>query len=510
MLQIQNLTMIYRKDERCLLKDFHLTVNRGDKTALIGEEGNGKSTLLKWIHDPESVKDYMDVTGRCTSDEKIGYLPQTLSEEDGEKTVYEFLSEEDGFFDDPALLSDLIQRCHVSYDLVYSEQKMSTLSGGEKVKIEMMRVLLSTPGILLLDEPSNDLDLETLDWLQGMIRNAREGILFISHDEVLLSSCAKAIVHMELLKRKQESRWTYAAVGYDEYVKRRADSLARQAKLAESDAREAKIRDAKMQRIQQSVEHDLRNVSRQDPHTGYLLKKKMKAVKSMEKRFAREDENMTEKPESEEAIVFFFDDQCAVPQGKRVIDADLDELKTPDGRVLARKLHLSVYGPKKVCIIGKNGCGKTTLLRKIAGSLLSRDDLRAAYMPQDYHEVLNESLTPVQYLSDGTKDGNTKAGLMLGAMKYTTDEMSHAIGNLSMGQKAKLLFLKMNLDKADVLILDEPTRNFSPLSQPVIRSVLKAYGGCIISVSHDRKYIEEVADTLYRLEEDGLKEVSHI
>ncbi|MDO4415592.1 MAG: ATP-binding cassette domain-containing protein, partial [Erysipelotrichaceae bacterium] len=92
----------------------------------------------------------------------------------------------------------------------------------------------------------------------------------------------------------------------------------------------------------------------------------------------------------------------------------------------------------------------------------------------------------------------------LGAMRYTTDEMEHAVRNLSGGQKAKVLLLKMNLDEANVLILDEPTRNFSPLSAPVIRNMIREFKGCVISVSHDRLYIRECADTVYRLDESGL------
>ena len=115
------------------------------------------------------------------------------------------------------------------------------------------------------------------------------------------------------------------------------------------------------------------------------------------------------------------------------------------------------------------------------------------------------SRTPVEYLcTTGEKEELTRIRTYLGSMKYTADEMSHPTAELSGGQKAKVFLLKLSLSGADVLILDEPTRNFSPLSNPVIRSVLKAYGGTIISVSHDRKYIEEVCDTVYELTPRGL------
>ena len=174
-------------------------------------------------------------------------------------------------------------------------------------------------------------------------------------------------------------------------------------------------------------------------------------------------------------------------------------------RILAKNIDLFVRGPEKVCIIGKNGAGKTTLLKHIAAELLARQDIRAAYMPQNYEELLNLDETPVDYLSEsGDKEEITKIRTWLGSMKYTADEMSHPVRELSGGQKAKIFLLKMNLSGGNVLILDEPTRNFSPLSNPIIRQVLSDFGGAIISISHDRKYIGEVCETVYELTEEGL------
>ena len=129
-------------------------------------------------------------------------------------------------------------------------------------------------------------------------------------------------------------------------------------------------------------------------------------------------------------------------------------------------------------------------------------------MPQNYAEALPLKRTPVEYLNcSGSLEEATRIRNYLGSVRYTTLEMEHSIGEMSGGQKAKLLFLKLILDGANVLILDEPTRNFSPLSNPVIREILRAFQGCIISVSHDRKYMEEVCDKLYGLTHDGLERI---
>ena len=198
-----------------------------------------------------------------------------------------------------------------------------------------------------------------------------------------------------------------------------------------------------------------------------------------------------------------------MPAGKVILDLFLERLSVPGGgenRILAENVRLTVRGPEKVCIVGRNGAGKTTLLRRIAEELQKREDIRAAYMPQDYEELLDMSKTPVEYLcQSGEKEEITRIRTFLGSMKYTADEMNHSIGELSGGQKAKVLLLKMSLSGAEVLILDEPTRNFSPLSGPVIREVLREYGGAIISISHDRKYISEVCDSVYELTEEGLR-----
>ena len=127
-------------------------------------------------------------------------------------------------------------------------------------------------------------------------------------------------------------------------------------------------------------------------------------------------------------------------------------------------------------------------------------------MPQNYEDQLDLSMTPVDFLDPtGEKSERTKIRTYLGSLKYTADEMDHPIRELSGGQKAKVLLLKMSLGNANVLILDEPTRNFSPLSGPVIRKMLREFPGAIISISHDRKYIGEVCGKEYLLGKDGLK-----
>ena len=546
MIQVKHLYLTHKKDLRPLLSDFSFALNPGDKTVIIGEEGNGKSTLLKWLVSPALVEDYVEAEGeRITGGAKIGYLPQELPAEEKERTLYAFFCEEEQFFQwSPKELSKLAQEMGLPADFYYGEQQMYTLSGGEKVKAQMARILLGEPDVLLLDEPSNDIDIETLEWMERLIGETDRPVLYISHDETLIERTANVVIHLEQIRRKTVSRHTVARMPYREYLIQRERVMDNQMQEALNERRQERIRREKLNRIMQRVEHEQNTISRQNPHGGQLLKKKMKAVKSMERRFDKAAGQMTRKPEEEEAILLRFDPEIRIPEGKTVLDFHLDTLTAGneeiwmDGyaghfqaddavpgqnrqanggertdeapRILAKNIEILVRGPEKVCIIGKNGVGKTTLLRRIAAELLSRQDIRAAYMPQNYEELLNLDETPVDYLSEsGDKEEITKIRTWLGSMKYTADEMNYPVRELSGGQKAKIFLLKMNLSGANVLILDEPTRNFSPLSNPVIRQVLSDFGGAIISISHDRRYIEEVCQTVYELTEEGMLLFTH-
>ena len=507
MLQIRHLTIVHRKDLRTILDDVSFVLNPGDKAVVVGEEGNGKSTLLKWIYDPALVEPYADAEGiRTLLGETMGYLPQELDESDRDRTVYEYLADRDSFLEaSPRTLAALAGQLGLPVDFLYSDQTMGSLSGGERVKLQMAALLLEQPDILLLDEPSNDIDLDTLEWLEELIRGWMGSVLFISHDETLIERTANRVILLEQLRRKTESRFTVANLPYAQFMEERSSSFEKQGQLAISEQREERKAMEKFRRIQERVEHEQETISRQDPHGGRLLKKKMASVKAMERRYAREHAEMTEYPTYEQPIVIRFNRQRPLSAGKTVLDLQLPELRCGE-KVLARNVELKVRGPEKVGIVGKNGAGKTTLLREILALLRQREDLHVCYMPQNYEEQLPMAQTPVDYLvPSGDKEERVFAQNCLGALRYTFDEMGHPIRALSGGQKAKLLLLKLSMEDADVLILDEPTRNFSPLSGPEVRAMLRSFEGAIISVSHDRKYLSEVCDRVVRLTEQGLE-----
>ena len=497
MFEINDLSILV--DTRYLVKSLSLTLNKNDKLAIIGEEGNGKSTLLKAILgvcDYAKIEGIVNLHGNC-----VGYLKQSLDSFELSLKVFDYLFlDKNDYYEKINSLYKYLDM--FLFDDSILEQYMYTLSGGEKVKVSILKILLSEADILFLDEPTNDLDIDTLLWLENFINSTSKPIVYVSHDEVLLSKTANMILHLEQIKNKTECRHTLLKIDYDTYVDKRLKSISKQIQMAKSDKRDFRKRQAKLFQVMQIVEHKQNVISRSKPFEAAILKRKMHTLKHQENKLNNME--MTEFPDVEENINFYFE-KSSLPNSKVILKLDNYDLYIGD-KLLAKNINMEVIGNSHICIIGSNGSGKSTLIKQIYSFLNNRDDIRVGYMPQNYDDVLEKYEYVLDFICDSKKKEDiTKSRMYLGNMKFTKEEMSGKISNLSNGSKAKLFLIKLVLDKVNVLILDEPTRNVSPLSNPVIRSVLRDFSGCIISVSHDRKYIEEVIDSLYILNKDGLK-----
>ena len=499
MLELRNITIHLKKDGRCIADDFCFTLKSGEKAAIIGEEGNGKSTLLKYVYDPELTEDYANCSGDVIARGRVSYLPQTMSEEDQALSLIDYFEGSEYY-----MYIDVIAKLGLSLDFIMSDRKLHTLSGGERVKVQLAKLLMEEPDILLLDEPTNDLDIQTLQWLEGFISESRIPVLYVSHDETLIENTANVIIHMEQLAGKTKCRISVVHCSYRDYLSHRRSNFEHQEQVAKKQREDYDKQMEKWRQIYNRVDHEQEVISRQDPGGARLLKKKMHSVLSMGKRFEREKENFEEFPQQEDAILAKFDESIRLPKGKTVLDFSCRELRIGE-RVLTENINLQVLGNEHIGITGRNGVGKSTLLARLWDELRSRKDIIAAYMPQHYSDMLDFEKTPIEYLAANyAKDDVTKARTFMGSMRFTREEMSRKIGGMSCGQQAKILFLDMILRKANVLLLDEPTRNFSPLSCPVVRAALNRFGGAIISVSHDRKFLKEVCDKVYVLDDKGL------
>lgn len=530
MLIISNLLLILKKDLRVLIKDFSLTVNKKDKIGIIGEEGNGKSSLLKAIYNQEEASKYLEIKGTINiKNEKIGYLPQMVEKELLEKSVNELLNEKiDYSLLDYKKYYFYIDKFNLDEEkLLSSSLLVGNLSGGERIKLFLLIELMKEPTVLLLDEPSNDLDLLSLNLLEELIINLDIPVIFISHDEHFLSRCANRIVHIESLKSKSEARVSVKNLSYDDYYQTREDFLDKNIREFNKDKENFEKKIEKYNRVYQSVNYALNTVSRQAPSVAKNLKDKMHSIKSMEKRYIKEKENLTQKYEVEDAINLKFDNldkgrsgssnskiNYLVDANNEVLDLNIDSLKVNSGITLIDKqISLYIKGAKKVALIGENGVGKTTLLRLIYHELKKNTSFKVGYMSQNYEDELLNYLSPLDYLSKtlnvSNKEDLTKIQTYLGSLKLTYEEMNRSISSLSGGEKAKIFFAKLILEKDNVMLLDEPTRNISPLSNKAFINSIKEYNGVLIAVSHDRNFVYQVFDDVYELDkENGLKKIS--
>ncbi|MFC3932906.1 ATP-binding cassette domain-containing protein [Streptococcus dentapri] len=497
MLQINHLTITHLKDLTQLISDLNLVINSGDKLAIIGEEGTGKSTLLKAILSPKLIDNYSILEGKISNHfQKIGYLPQALSQKQEKMTVSEFLYDDLDYIGfDFNVFYQMAARLDLDIQTLESRnQNLNNLSGGAKLKLQLAKLAGENADLLLLDEPSSDLDAQAIDTLQAFIQSSDKTIIFISHDEALLEKTATAILHLELVKRRQLARASYFSGNYADYMTYRHKAYTKQLEQAKNDRRMKAKRDAKMQRLHQATQYNVRNTH--DSTMGRLAAKKRKNVLSLEKRYAKEEEKMTDFPEEMDSIKLFFDDIALLNRKKKLLFWVNHDLST------GQKINLTILGQDKLVITGRNGIGKTRLLKQIYQDL-DKNHFSIGYMPQDYDSIFHKELSALTFLTQVSDI--EKARTLLANLQFTRQEMEHSALELSGGQKAKLFLARMVLAKNNILILDEPTRHFSPTSQPLIRELLRNFDGCIISVSHDRKFIDDVANVRYQLTDKQLQ-----
>ena len=314
MIQIQHLTITHTKDLRELVHDLNLTIATGEKVAIIGEEGNGKSSLLTLLVNPKAHFDHLSYEGTINKpDSPQVYIPQQISDDLQSLTLNDYFFA-DTYDLDYATLYRLADELHFDSDRFASSQLISSLSGGEKLKIQLIRELARPHDIIFLDEPSNDMDLTTMTWLKNFIKHSDQTIIYISHDEDLLSQTADTIIHLELLKRRRQARTSVEHLDYDNYSQQRTDAFQQQMQQAKTEKKAYDKAMAKHLRIKQNVQTTLRNTH--DSTQGRLVAKKMKAVLSQEKRYDRLAQDMTQMPDKEDSIELFFSHITPLPQGK--------------------------------------------------------------------------------------------------------------------------------------------------------------------------------------------------
>lgn len=484
-----NISLDVKTDQgRDLITSFSMSVNKGDRVGVIGEEGNGKSVFLKsLVNRPEIQKLRIH---RSLHPESIvfGYLGQELEPQERALTLLEFVlgSAWDRFGEFVPLFLTMVP----TLDENDYNRTMDSLSGGECVRIQLLKLQMQDVDCYVLDEPTNNLDIEGLIWFEHWMEMQTKPVIFVSHDLNTLKHGANRILHFEQLHRKSISKLTLFEGSYDAYIENRERARAHHNQQVRFQKRFEAKQEATWQKQYQKVGHQLRNVNRADPG----LQKKMKNLKAQKKR--RSKQVTLEHQDQEEAIRMEFGKQKPV-QSNIVLSIDIPFLET-DWGVRGRNYYYRLHAGEKVALVGLNGSGKTTLFHRMIQGL----EGNVGVMHQDYHQNLDVRKNAIENCMR-LGEAEMEVRIELGRLNFTSDEMELPIIHLSGGQKAKLSLLKILRTKPDVLLLDEPTRNLSPFSLKVIYEMLADYHGAIWCITHDRQLIQHVFKDVLEMTPNG-------
>src|SRR5574344_1902945 len=402
MIQVNKLSIIQIQEARPLIKDLSFIVNPGERIALIGEEGNGKSTLLKYLMDLPLPG--FEAEGNKSLDAPAGYLEQDLRLRWGETNVLDYflLDEPDKMVDDYALLGKIpafLEKERFPKESYSPEKTIAEFSGGEIVRLALAKLSLRSYRSFLLDEPSNDLDLESLSLLRDFLLSVSAPVLFVSHDERLISSCATGILHLEQIKRKSEMKVTFARIPYGEYKKRRQNLYEKETQVITKKESQLQEKKERWEKIYQEVKDDQDQCVR-DPKTGRLLKKRLKRLLVGKKQLEKEEAAIPDKPEGDPFLTLVFPPSSIVANGKRILA--FHGPLSREGKLLIPQLDLDLVGPGQNALVGANGIGKSSLLEALYEANKDRKDIRLGYMPQNYEESFSSDGTILSFLcADG-------------------------------------------------------------------------------------------------------------
>ena len=359
------------------------------------------------------------------------------------------------------------------------DKKISLLSGGEKTRVSLGRLLLSKPDILLLDEPTNHLDLPSIAWLESYIINYSGSVLIVAHDRYFLERTVTKIIELD------NGICTVYSGRYSDYSAKRSMIRAAKLKAYYNNQREIKH--------QQEVIDKLKSFNRE---------KSIKRAESREKMLSKMD--VIEKP-SEDSKGMHFELEPAIVSGNDVLTVT-DLTKSFGSRTLFSGINFEIKRGERVALIGANGTGKTTILKIInglcdadSGTVRLGSNVECGYYDQEHH-VLDMNKTLFQEISDAYPDmTNTRIRNVLAAFLFTDDDVFKRIGDLSGGERGRVLLAKLMLSNSNFLLLDEPTNHLDINSKEILEDALNHYTGTCFFVSHDRYFINSVATRILDL-----------
>ena len=528
---------------KLILDDVSLGLNRGDRAALVGENGVGKSTLARLIlglEEAESGEVWLKPGAR------VAYLPQEVPVDD-DASVGQYIEERlgdlhrirerlaqleaqmaqavalDALLDEYGRLQALYE-ARGGYTLesrleqifaglqiahIQPQRNMQSLSGGEKTRVGLAALLLQAPDLLILDEPTNHLDLAGLAWLEGYLRDYPHALLMITHDRRFINALATCILDLSAVTR---GLTTYHG-NYDDYLAQREAQY--QSQLAAYHAQRNQM-DALRQRMKKET-HGHRRPKRPDDGDKWIkftarqqvARTVGKAVRNAKTELRQLEDQALDNPRHVWHIQFDFDPLPLTSQEP----LRLHELaKSFGAQPLLRCANAVLRKGERVALVAPNGGGKTTLLRLIRGELKpTQGDITlmpgatVGYLDQT-GESLDENRNILDTLSDISSDSPDRLLTLLHRSGLFRDAhlAAKSVGELSLGQRRKLGIARLIHSRANLLLLDEPTNHLDLLSLEALEEALLGFPGAILAATHDRAFIERVATTIWRLRDGNL------
>ena len=506
-----------------ILDRISLGVGENDKIGIVGVNGAGKSMLLKMLAgriSPTSGEVYL------AAGKTLGFLEQDTGLE-SEKTIYEeMLGAFPALVESEKRLADLVDRLgdvtldaetHMTlaarytaaeerfkrdggyeyksrivsmleamgFDKQKQMMRVDEFSGGQKTRLALARRLLSEPDVLILDEPTNHLDIESLEWLEGFLASYKKAVLVVSHDRYFLDKITRKTFEIENKCGK------LYPCGYTEYVKRKEEDR-------KNDLKHYELQQKEIARLEAFVENQRRwNRERNI----IAAESRLKAIDRMEK---------IDKPKNlPSQIKFRFETDENVKTPHKLLEVTGLAKAYPEKK-LFENLSFVLHGKDRMFILGPNGIGKSTLLKILCGKVRAdagtfeyADGLRIGYYDQE-QQGLNPENTIIDELWDCYPNKTqTEIRSALACFLFTADDVFKQIKVLSGGEKARLTFAKLMLEKSDMLILDEPTNHLDSPSREVLEQALADYEGTLLAVSHDRYFIKKLATRILDMRDDG-------
>ena len=514
LIQLNNVTKNFVVNE--VFSNVKMEINDKDRIAIVGRNGAGKSTLLKII---SGEIDFDNGERTVSKDTTIGYLSQEFIvredlsiyeemitcfneiielEKDLEKISYELTPE--NIESNPGLLDkyDRLQNqvlTHKNYhykskiesvlygldfDKEVFDKKISTFSGGEKTRLSMAKLLLSEPDLLILDEPTNHLDMENVAWLENYLSSYNGAIIIVSHDRYFIDKVVNIVYNLEFGKLKK-------------YVGNYSNFLRQYEEDYEKNLKEYVSQQKDIKRLEEFVQKNIARAS-----TSKMAKSRQKVLDKME---------IIDNPRKDDKaanIEFRIKEQS----GRDVLI--VNDLQVGYEEQVGQKYNFSVYKGDRIAIVGKNGIGKSTLIKTIAkkqkelgGNIQYGSKVSLGYYDQKQAEfessktILNELWDEYPLMKEA------EVRTVLGRFLFRGDDVLKIVRDLSGGEKARLQLAKLMLEKNNLLILDEPTNHLDITSKQVLEEALENYEGTILFVSHDRYFINKIANKVFDITEEG-------